>query len=152
MHFPKSNFPQNWQSFVDQWKIKKPLQARKLEEAHPLIFSEKRILLAVDEQSIVGPVLLQKDTQSRLSQQLHEIFGFTGKLEVITKSNASKKNNQTHSVLPQNKTVPESIVEQKETKNKIKQKQQLDFAKKHIITQEVIKQLDGKLINIQTST
>lgn len=70
--------PETWRLLVDAWRISKPLSARKLEEAHALVYGPDRIVLGVSEASYASKGLLQKDEQSRIRDQFRELFGFTG--------------------------------------------------------------------------
>lgn len=79
-------FPESWRALVDAWKLKKPLQARKLEEVHPLEYGPRRILVAVDPNGMVGPALLKKDTQSKIETAFRELFGFSGSFEAIART------------------------------------------------------------------
>ncbi|MEZ4741583.1 MAG: DNA polymerase III subunit gamma/tau [Bdellovibrionota bacterium] len=78
-------FPNTWQDLVEAWKQLKPLQARKLEEVHPLHYSQEKIVIAVDENSMVGPSLLQPTAQKSLQKIFSELFGFTGDFSVVGK-------------------------------------------------------------------
>ena len=79
------SFPENWAELIQAWKKHKPLQARKLEEAHPLVVSRERIKFAVCESGFASHTLLKADEQAKLHKQLEELFGFQGRLEIIEK-------------------------------------------------------------------
>ncbi|MBM4250727.1 MAG: DNA polymerase III subunit gamma/tau [Deltaproteobacteria bacterium] len=78
-------FPSSWRQLVDAWKQEKPLQARKLEEVHPLEYSAARIVLAVSDQSYASRSLLQRDEQQKIRDQFRELFSFNGMLVIEAK-------------------------------------------------------------------
>ena len=83
---PRSKeFPSSWRLLVDAWKQQKPLQARKLEEVHPLEYSSERIVLAVNDQSYASRSLLQRDEQQKIREQFRELFNFNGMLVIEAK-------------------------------------------------------------------
>jgi DNA polymerase-3 subunit gamma/tau len=80
---PPGEFFGTWRQLVDAWKQRKPLQARKLEEAHPVEFSAAKIVIAVNPESFASKSLLQRDEQLRIMEQFRELFGFKGTLTVV---------------------------------------------------------------------
>lgn len=83
-------FPASWRDLVEAWKQKKPLQARKLEEVHPLSYSADNITIAIPEDSFASKTLLQADEQARIRDQFRELFGFKGQLRMIPRGEALK--------------------------------------------------------------
>ncbi len=75
--------PDSWREMLDIWRRIKPLQARLIEEAHMLEYGPRKICLAVQEKTLAGSKLLQRDTQEKLRQQFVEVFGFAGTLEIV---------------------------------------------------------------------
>ncbi len=84
----KGQFPATWRQLIDTWKREKPLQARKLEEVHPLSYSAEKITLAVPEDGLAGRQLLQKDEQVKITTLFRELFAFKGVLTFIPRSQA----------------------------------------------------------------
>lgn len=78
----KMSFPPTWRDLLDGWREKKPLSARKLEEAHPIAYGADRIVLGISEQSYASRALLLKEEQMRIRDQFHELFGFAGVLVI----------------------------------------------------------------------
>jgi DNA polymerase-3 subunit gamma/tau len=78
----KLQFPSSWRELLDAWREKKPLSARKLEEAHPISYAENRIVLGISDKSYVSKALLQKDEQLKIRDQFQELFGFAGVLVI----------------------------------------------------------------------
>jgi DNA polymerase-3 subunit gamma/tau len=79
---PALPFPATWRALVDAWKREKPLQARKLEDTHPLRYGEDEITIAVHAHSPCN-VLLAREEQLRIKELFRELFGFTGALTVV---------------------------------------------------------------------
>jgi DNA polymerase-3 subunit gamma/tau len=79
---PALPFPATWRALVDAWKREKPLQARKLEDTHPLRYGEDEITIAVHAHSPCN-VLLAREEQVRIKELFRELFGFTGALTVV---------------------------------------------------------------------
>ena len=86
-----SRFPTTWRDLVDAWKKQKPLQARKLEEVHPIEFGPEKIVVAVDPAGIVGPTLLKKETQLKISAAFKTLFDFSGSFTAVPRSGATKE-------------------------------------------------------------
>ena len=79
---PKT-LPADWATLVAHWKRERPLQARKLEELYPVAYGPKLIRVEVDPDGMVGPTLLQKQTQDQLAEQFRSYFGFEGVFEAL---------------------------------------------------------------------
>lgn len=75
--------PGSWREMIDIWRRVRPLQARLIEEAHVLEYTPQKICLAVQEKSLAGSKLLQRETQEKLKEQFAETFNFTGHLEIV---------------------------------------------------------------------
>lgn len=82
---PANKFPPTWRELVETWKRQKPLQARKLEEAHPVGYSAERIELLIPEGSYASASLLRPDEQKKLKETFAELFDFKGSLIVTAK-------------------------------------------------------------------
>ncbi len=97
---PLLTFPPSWRHLVDIWRQKKPLSARKLEEAHPVSYTSELIVLAVSEDSYASRILLQREEQARVREHFRELFGFQGTLQVVPRGDAVRKidGNQTDNV------------------------------------------------------
>ena len=102
VEFKKPSFPSSWKELVARWKEIKPLQARKLEEVVPHEYSEKRIVLLVDEGSLVGPTLLKDETRKKVAIVLSKLFNFSGDLVVRSESQPTKVS-QNESLLDEKK-------------------------------------------------
>ncbi len=78
-------FPETWRQLVDEWKRQKPLQARKLEEVHPLEYSQEKITVVADSASMIGASLLDQSQQQQMTQIFKELFGFSGQFRAVDK-------------------------------------------------------------------
>ena len=101
--------------------MKKPLQARKLEEVHPITYGPNKIVVAVDPDCIVGPALLKEDTQVKITAAFKELFGFMGTFSAVPRNDASGANHKGADLV-----LPESILQQKS--------QEIDQRREEIIT------------------
>jgi DNA polymerase-3 subunit gamma/tau len=133
--------PGTWRQLVDAWKKQKPLQARKLEEAHPLEYNTDRIVLAVSEQSFASKVLLQADEQARVRDQFRELFGFTGTLIVKPKVEATAGQ--------AGQLAPENILTEKTREQLARREQLIEDAKNAPFTQDLIQALGGTIQDVK---
>jgi DNA polymerase-3 subunit gamma/tau len=77
-------FPSTWRALLDAWRALKPLQARKLEELHALVYEPARIVLGVPETSFASKSLFVREEQAKIRDQFKELFGFNGQLTIQT--------------------------------------------------------------------
>ena len=82
-------FPKTWDELVETWKGKKPFQARILEETICTEYSKDGICLLIDESSLAARQLLQEQQKKSIEESFKTLFGFSGKLKVITENNLS---------------------------------------------------------------
>ncbi len=127
--------PATWRQLVDAWKQQKPLQARKLEEAHPLEFGPDRIILAVSDASYASKLLLQKDEQARIREQFRELFGFTGALIVKPRTDAVAGG--------------ENILAERGRESSAKRDQLIEEAKNAPFTKDLLQALGGTLEDVK---
>jgi hypothetical protein len=176
-----SVFPKSWRELVEIWKQVKPLQARKLEEVHPIHYSPEKIIVAVDPNGMIGPMLLQPATQKNIEKMFSELFGFSGQFSAIEKDRAhvltaaasapvnSPASDQhlsvkpgTHAdlsnILPQKmaeeggkKTLPKSILEDRAREKTEHRSSLLDYARDHELTKEILSKFDGKIVDIRVT-
>lgn len=133
-----SKWPPSWKDFVDEWKTKKPLQARVLEETYALEYSPALIKLAVESESLAGQKLLHFDTRKKLTAHFEVLFGFKGLFEVVPKSE-----------LPRQDAPHETLLE---TKQKVKAQARVDLRdllENHPLTQEVLSVFGGTIESIE---
>lgn len=79
------SFPETWRELVDIWKKNKPLQAKRLEDIHPVVFSSSRIELVIPSESFLSAALLKPDEQKKLKDAFFELFGFNGTIQFTAK-------------------------------------------------------------------
>gem|GEM_PF-783176 len=137
-------FPPTWPDLVEAWKRLKPLQARKLEEAHPVVYSEATISLTVPFQSLAASSLLNRDEQNRLRDVFRELFGFDGVLEI---SALAQRDHTDTSPLPH--TVPESILQERARKVAGEREQVVESVKSSPMTKEALAILGGKVEDVR---
>ncbi len=133
------SLPGSWRQLVDAWKQQKPLQARKLEEAHPLEYSPDRIVLAISEHSFAGNALLQKDEQIRIRDQFKDLFGFTGALIVKAKVQEA----------PTAVPAPENVLTEKSRESVARREQLIEDAKNAPFTRDLVLALGGTIEDVK---
>lgn len=138
-------FPANWRELVERWKQHKPLQARILEEAVNLRFEREAIHLAVDPNSMVASKLLDKDTQNRLKEQLRELFGFAGILNVFERKVEEAAPRGAFSEAGQ------SLLDIKRREKEEERQRLTDELAGHPATREALEAFSGKIGNIEFS-
>lgn len=139
-------WPENWRSFVDEWKKQKPLQGRVLEEAYILEYSPKRIRLAVEPTSMAGGKLLQQDVRRRLMEQFTQLFGFQGVLEAVPKADAHPGKPGTDS---QPADLGETLLEVKQREREVAREHLRHRLEEHPMTREVISRFGGTIEQIE---
>jgi DNA polymerase-3 subunit gamma/tau len=108
----EARFPESWRALVDAWKAQKPLQARKLEEVHPIEYGMNKIVVAVDPKGIVGPALLKRETQIKIATAFRELFGFSGDFSAIPREGAAKILEKTMPETGAEENLPETSIAQ----------------------------------------
>ena len=82
-------FPETWDELVETWKGKKPFQARILEETICTEYSKDGICLLIDKSSLAARQLLQEQQKRSIEESFKTMFGFSGKLKILTENNLS---------------------------------------------------------------
>ncbi len=95
-------FPSTWRDLVETLKIHKALLAKRLEDVHPIDYTQSRIELVIPTDSFLSVALLKPEEQKKLKDAFAEHFGFTG--TILFKSKKTNEMPQTPSaqVLPEN--------------------------------------------------
>jgi DNA polymerase-3 subunit gamma/tau len=155
----KGEFPVDWNALIEAWKRLKPLQARKLEEVHPLEYGPGKIVLGVPQQSFAGAALLGKDEQQRVKDQFAEMFGFKGTLQVVSlEASRAPKPDATRPVenVPQQvkvpaEALPESVLETREREKNAERGRVIQAARDSALTKEALAILGGKIEDIKVT-
>ena len=138
-----AGFPETWRQLVDAWKQQKPLQARKLEEAHPIKYSLERIELVIPLDSYASASLLRPDEQKKLKDAFAELFGFKGQLLVTPKTGAT--------VIPENTQIspaeplPETLASIKGREDDERRKKIITTAENHPLTRDAMRMFDATI-------
>ncbi|NDE13338.1 DNA polymerase III subunit gamma/tau [bacterium] len=130
-------FPETWADLVAMWRKHRPLQAGKLEDAHPHVYSKEVISLTVQESSY-GRCLLNKDEQARLKQSFSELFGFTGRI-VIEKADAADEALR----------APESLAQKNDRETRERHEAMRANALNHQMTRDVVEIFSGKVEDVR---
>lgn len=143
--------PATWRALVEAWMREKPLQARILEEAYEISYSPEKIVLAVDESGMVASKLLSVDTRRYLSQQLGELFGFQGVLEVTVRSGgvsrpSSTVNHQSSAVkVPEDDGIGPSLLHIKRQEKIERLQRRKEELVNHPLTRQALESFNGKI-------
>lgn len=135
-------FPPTWRHMVDGWRAKKPLSARRLEEAHAVEYTPTRIILAVSEESFVSKSLLQKDEQVRVREQFKELFGFDGQLIIqpLVKGATAE---------PNKPVLPETVLTERSREADARRQKVKDDAQAAPFTQDLLRALGGTIEDVR---
>ncbi|MGE0175189.1 MAG: DNA polymerase III subunit gamma/tau [Oligoflexales bacterium] len=138
-----SSFPASWRDMVELWKKNKPLQARLLEEAYLVAYSDQKITIAVDRDSMVGSRLLKEETRKKLLEQFQLLFTFQGVLEIVARDPASADGQ---------KVEGESLLAIREKEKEELHTKLREDAKNHPLTVEALKIFNAKVGNIEVGS
>ncbi len=137
------SFPETWKDLLERWKQIKPLQARKLEELVALEYSKDKITLLVREGSLVGPTLLQSETQKKMTRVLASLFNFHGIFFVREESQQEKED---YSKVNTVKSVPESVLDEKNRLYEEEKKKRFESLQNHPLAQKLCETFEGKIV------
>jgi DNA polymerase III subunit gamma/tau len=84
------SLPETWRDLVELWKKYKPLQAKRLEDVHPVLYTSSKIELVIPTDSFLSAGFLKLDEQKKLKDAFLELFGFTGIILFTAKKSASE--------------------------------------------------------------
>ena len=139
-------FPATWHDLVAIWRHHRPLQAGKLEDAHPHVYSPELISLTVLESSFAR-CLLNPDEQARLKQSFSDLFGFQGRIVI------EKAQPQTNSTAIADTTAaaspPESLAQKSERETLQRHDALRQAAVNHQTTRDVLEVFGGKVENVR---
>jgi DNA polymerase III gamma/tau subunit len=146
--FPK-RLPGTWRELVDGFKQLKPLQARKLEEVHPLTYGPDKIVLAVSDASYASKVLLQREEQVKVREQFKELYGFEGVLTIQPMAGATASASASASAVVAEAPPPETILTQRAREGEAKRQELHQSAESAQFTQDVVRTLGGKVEQVR---
>jgi DNA polymerase-3 subunit gamma/tau len=142
-----SMFPNSWRELVDEWQKKKPLQARIFEETYSISFSPEQIVIAVNQDTLAGMKLLNRDIQTKVVLQMRELFGFTGQLTVLNRQDADGlEPSQLSSNAPMESVLDAKRRERDVRRDEIRQELQNSFA-----TKSVLEMFGGRIESIEVT-
>jgi len=141
------SFPATWRLLADAWRRLKPLQARKLEEVHPIAYGPDRIVLALADEQFASRALLQRDEQVKLAEAFRELFAFTGELIVQTRAGATI---ETPAPTPAPEApLPDTVLTQRSREAEERRQKLLDDARNAPFTREIESALGGRVDNVR---
>lgn len=95
-------FPSSWRELVDTLKTHKALLAKRLEDVHPIEFSQQRIELVIPTDNFLSVALLKLEEQKKLKSAFAEHFGFTGVITFKPKKSDEQVKASETPALPEN--------------------------------------------------
>lgn len=136
-------FPSQWREFIDIFKQEKPIQARKLEDVHPLLYGPDEIRVAVDAESMSARVLTREE-QNRFVALFQSIFAFHGRfvVEIVTRRADPESTNTVEAPLP------ETILTQKAREDADRRRQLEVDTRQGAFAKEALAILGGTIENV----
>ena len=134
-------FPATWRELVDAWKLLKPLQARKLEEAHPIHYGPDRIELVIPSESYTSASLLRPEEQKKLRDVFSELFAFKG--IIVAKMGAPQTSTSTLE-----EALPETLASVREKERNAQRNQTEEEARSHPITKDAISLFNATITDV----
>ncbi len=128
-----ATLPASWSELVEQWKRKKPIEGRKLEEAYLVEYGPSLIKIAVDKQGMLAQALARIDEMNRYKEQFKELFGFLGRFEVVGKDTVAQG---------------QSLLEKRHQDEQNQRQMKIDLAHQHPLTKAVTEILGAKVSSI----
>ena len=140
------SMPATWRELVDIWKKHKPLQAKRLEDVHPVTYSPTKIELVIPSESFLSAALLKADEQKKLKEAFSDLFGFKGSISFTAKKGAT-----TTQAEPQN-SLPEtlSVIHQRESAEK--KEQILNNAQNNPLTKDALNLFNATIESIEVNS
>lgn len=127
------SLPVSWVAFVDFWKKLKPIEARKLEELHPVAYDAQHIKLGVKDKKYWNAVVSDPSFKRSFIDSYLSRFMFSGSLEFVD--------------LDEN--APESILQTK-TREKDERKRTVEeHARHHPLTLALLDDFSGVIIALK---
>jgi DNA polymerase-3 subunit gamma/tau len=141
-----AGFPATWRELVEMWQKRKPLQARIFEETYSISFSPEHISIGVNQNSLAGMKLLNRDVQTKVLQQMKELFGFAGQLSVINRQGAETS---PASTVQADQT--ESLLETKRREKEIRIDQIKNELREDPTAQSLVNMFGGRIESIEVT-
>jgi DNA polymerase-3 subunit gamma/tau len=137
--------PPTWRECVDAWKKLNPLQAKRLEDVHPVQYGPSLIELVVPTESYFSAMLLKPEELAKTKDTFRDIFGFTGNLVVTAKKQAAVAATPNEEQAAQ---LPDTVGSIQKREKEQRQDALIQDAKSHPVTQEAIKLFTASIESI----
>jgi hypothetical protein len=138
-----NGLPGTWRECVEAWKKHNPLQAKKLEDAHPITYSSQMIELVIPPDSFLSATLLKAEEQKKLRESFATLFGFTAPIVFKTKTAESGTEASTSGALP------ESLKSIHSRENIARKEKVTHDAQNNPITQDAIKLFNATIESVE---
>jgi hypothetical protein len=143
---PTPTLPSTWRELVDVWRTRHPLQAKRLEDVHPVVYTSDRIELVVPTDSFLSAALLKPEEQRKLKDAFKELFGYTGGIFF-----AAKKSGATGTSTPE-VVLPETVSTEKQRENSVRREQVIVDAQNNPVTKDAMSLFNATIESIEMNT
>jgi len=145
-HLHQKALPASWRECVEEWKRHRPLQAKKLEDAHPVTYSNKLIELVIPADSFLSATLLKADEQKKLRDAFAEMFDYKG--PIVFKAKNTDQKNTSSAVAP----LPENLATIQQRENLAKREKVTFDAQNNPITQDAMRLFNATIETVEINS
>ena len=138
--------PATWTECVEAWKKLNPLQAKRLEDVHPITYSSTLIELLVPTESFFSAMLLKPEELAKTKDIFKDIFGFKGNLIVSAKKKTPLGETEKSSL--ETAALPETVATIQKREREKREESVIAEVKNHPATQEAIKLFNASIESI----
>jgi hypothetical protein len=142
----QKTLPASWRECVEEWKKHRPLQAKKLEDAHPVTYSNKLIELVIPADSFLSATLLKADEQKKLRDAFAEMFNYKG--PIVFKAKNTDPKNTAEPVGP----LPENLATIQQRENLAKREKATFDAQNNPITQDAMRLFNATIETVEINS
>lgn len=140
------SLPATWRELVDVWRTKHPLQAKRLEDVHPVVYTNDRIELVVPTDSFLSAALLKPEEQRKLKDAFKDLFGYTGGIFFAAKKSSAAATSTPEVVLP------ETVSTEKQRENSVRREQVIVDAQNNPVTKDAMSLFNATIESIEMNT
>ena len=140
------SLPATWRELVDVWRTKHPLQAKRLEDVHPVVYTNDRIELVVPTDSFLSAALLKPEEQRKLKDAFKDLFGYSGGIFF-----AAKKSGAAATSTPE-VALPDTVSTEKQRENSVRREQVIVDAQNNPVTKDAMSLFNATIESIEMNT
>jgi DNA polymerase III gamma/tau subunit len=140
------SLPATWRELVDVWRTRHPLQAKRLEDVHPVVYTSDRIELVVPTDSFLSAALLKPEEQRKLKDAFKDLFGYTGGIFFAAKKSGATANSTSEVALP------DTVSTEKQRENSVRREQVIVDAQNNPVTKDAMSLFNATIESIEMNT